>query len=121
MNKVIILGRLGKDPEFKQINPTTAVCNLNIATSETWKDKQGIDHERTEWHRVSVFGNQALPCSKHLQKGSQVLVEAKLSYKTWIEDDVKKYATEIIAKHVQFLDSPKEQLFDDTQQDTITF
>jgi single-strand DNA-binding protein len=103
VNKVIIVGRLGADPEVKAINSGTTVARLNIATSEAWV-KDGQKQERTEWHRVTVWGKLAEICGKHLSKGRQVYVEGKLQTRQW-EDQTgaKRYTTEIVASTVQFL------------------
>lgn len=105
VNKVIIVGRLGADPELKQVGNSQSVARLNIATSENWTGKDGQKQERTEWHRVVVWGRQAENCAKHLSKGRQVYVEGRLQTRSW-EDTAtgqKKYATEIVATTVQFL------------------
>lgn len=105
VNKVIIVGRLGADPELKQVGQSQSVARLNIATSEAWTGKDGQKQERTEWHRVVVWGRQAENCAKHLSKGRQVYVEGRLQTRSW-EDQTsgqKRYATEIVANTVQFL------------------
>jgi single-strand DNA-binding protein len=103
VNKVIIVGRLGADPEVKAINSGTTVTRLNVATSESWV-KDGQKQEKTEWHRVTVWGKLAEICGKHLSKGRQVYLEGKLQTRTW-EDQTgaKRYTTEIVASTVQFL------------------
>ena len=107
VNKVIIVGRLGADPESKAVNQTTAT-SINVATSETWVGKDGQKQERTEWHRVVVWGKLAEICAKHLKKGRQVYVEGRLQTRSWEDQQgQKKYTTEIIANAVQFLgDAP---------------
>lgn len=109
INKVILVGRLGADPEVKAINQTHA-CRLNIATSEKWT-KDGQTQERTEWHRVTVWGKLAEICGKHLAKGRQVYVEGKLQTRQWEDQQgQKRYATEIVASTVQFLgNAPSQQ------------
>jgi single-strand DNA-binding protein len=105
VNKVIIVGRLGADPELKSVGNSQSVARLNIATSEMWTGKDGQKQERTEWHRVVVWGKQAENCAKFLAKGRQVYVEGRLQTRSW-EDTAsgqKKYATEIVANTVQFL------------------
>lgn len=101
VNKVIIVGRLGQNPEVKAAGNST-VCRLSVATSEKWK-KDGQDQERTEWHRIVVWGKLAEICGKHLAKGRQVYVEGKLQTRSWEKDGEKRYATEIVANTVQFL------------------
>ena len=103
VNKVIIVGRLGADPEVKAIGSGSTVARLNIATSESWV-KDGQRQERTEWHRVTVLGKLAEICGKHLAKGRQVYVEGKLQTRQWEDQQgAKRYTTEIVASTVQFL------------------
>lgn len=105
VNKVIIVGRLGADPEIKSVGNGQSVARLNVATSENWTSKDGQKQERTEWHRIVVWGRQAENCAKHLSKGRQVYVEGRLQTRQW-EDSAtgqKRYATEIVANTVQFL------------------
>lgn len=103
LNKVMVIGNLGADPELKNINGNT-VCKLSVATSEKWTGKDGTKQERTEWHRVSVWGKVAENCGKYLAKGKKVYVEGKLQTRSWDgEDGKKRYATEIVAHSVQFL------------------
>jgi len=103
INKVIIVGRLGQDPEMKAVGQGSTVTRLNVATSETWVDKNGQKQERTEWHRITVWGKLAELCGKYLAKGRQVYVEGKLQTRSWEDNGQKKYATEIVASTVQFL------------------
>ncbi len=103
VNKVILVGRLGADPEVKAIGSGSTVARLNLATSETWV-KDGQKQERTEWHRITVWGKLAEICGKHLTKGRQVYVEGKLQTRSWEDQQgQKRYATEIVASTVQFL------------------
>lgn len=103
VNKVILVGRLGADPEVKAIGSGSTVARLNLATSETWV-KDGQKQERTEWHRITVWGKLAEICGKHLSKGRQIYVEGKLQTRSWEDQQgQKKYATEIVASTVQFL------------------
>lgn len=107
MNKCIILGRLGEDPQLKALSTGTMVCRLNIATSEYIKKE-----EKVEWHNVVVWGKAAENCAKYLSKGSQVVLEGKLQTTSWLgKDDKKRYKTEIVASHVQFLDKKEETPF----------
>lgn len=109
LNKVMIIGRLGKDPETKDINGAT-VCNMSIATSNKWKNKNGEWQEETEWHKVNVWGNAAKPCEQYLKKGSQVFVEGEIKTRSWEDaEGVKKYSTEIRASKVKFLDSKEQE------------
>ena len=104
VNKVILVGRLGADPEVKHLQNDRAVCNLSVATSEQWKDKQtGQKQEKTEWHRVTVWGEQAENCGKFLAKGREVYIEGKLQTRSYEKDGQKHYATDIIADRITFL------------------
>lgn len=104
VNKVIIIGRLGNDPELKQTAGGQSVCTLSIATSEAWKDQNGQKQERTEWHRVVVWGKSGENCAKYLSKGRQAYVEGRLQTRSWEDQNgQKKYSTEIVASTVQFL------------------
>ncbi len=109
VNKVIIVGRLGADPEQKSVG-TGTVTRLSIATSENWVDKEGKKQERTEWHRIVVWGKLAEICGKHLSKGRQVYVEGRLQTRSWEDQQgQKKYSTEIVANTVQFLGAAAER------------
>lgn len=105
VNKVIIIGRLGQDPEMKAIGQGTTVTRLNVATSEAWTGKDGQKQERTEWHRIVVWGKLAEICGKYLAKGRQVYVEGRLQTNSYEKNGVKMYSTEIVANTVQFLGS----------------
>ncbi len=106
VNKVIIVGRLGQDPEIRYTQGGAGVATINIATSENWLDKSGQKQERTEWHRVVVWGKQAENCAQYLKKGRQVYVEGRLQTRQW-QDQAgnKRYTTEVVAQNVQFLGS----------------
>ncbi|MCB0421122.1 MAG: single-stranded DNA-binding protein [Bdellovibrionales bacterium] len=104
VNKVIIIGRLGADPELKSISSGNNVCRLSVATSESWTDRNGQKQERTEWHRVVVWAKLADLCAKYLAKGRQVYLEGKLQTRSWEDQQgQKRYTTEIVANTVQFL------------------
>lgn len=105
VNKVIIVGRLGADPEIKSVGNGQNVARLNVATSESWTGKDGQKQERTEWHRIVVWGRQAENCARHLSKGRQVYVEGRLQTRSWEDSSSgqKKFTTEIVANTVQFL------------------
>lgn len=104
VNKVIIVGRLGTDPEVKNISPTQTVARLSVATSENWTDREGQKQERTEWHRIVVWGKLADLCGKYLVKGRQVYVEGRLQTRSWDDPQgQKRYSTEVVANTVQFL------------------
>lgn len=106
VNKVILIGNLGADPEMKYTPGGTAICKFNIATTEKFKDREGNPQERTEWHRIVVWGKSAEACGQHLAKGRQVYVEGGLRTRSWDDSDgVKRYMTEIHARDVQFLGS----------------
>ncbi|HXH31436.1 MAG TPA: single-stranded DNA-binding protein [Bacteriovoracaceae bacterium] len=104
VNKVILLGRLGQDPELKYTPGGSAVCNFSLATTESWTDKQGQKQEKTEWHRVVVWGKLAELCNQYLAKGRQAFLEGRLQTRSWDDKDGnKKYTTEILANSVQFI------------------
>lgn len=104
VNKVILVGRLGSDPEVKTIPSGQTVARLSLATSEKWTDKDGKVQERTEWHRIVVWGKQAEMCGKYLEKGRQIYVEGKLQTRSWENNEgQKQYSTEIVSSTVQFL------------------
>ncbi|MBX3160241.1 MAG: single-stranded DNA-binding protein [Deltaproteobacteria bacterium] len=104
VNKVILVGNLGADPDMRYTPSGQGVCELRVATSESWNDKNGQRQERTEWHRIVVWGKRAEVCSKYLSKGRQVFVEGRIQTRTYDDKDGnKRYITEIIANDVQFL------------------
>lgn len=104
VNKVILVGHLGADPDMRYTPSGQGVCELRLATSESWNDKNGQRQERTEWHRVVVWGKRAEVCSKYLSKGRQVFVEGRIQTRSYDDKEGnKKYITEIIAADVQFL------------------
>lgn len=97
VNKVILVGTCGQDPEVRYMPNGNAVTNLSLATSESWTDKQtGQKVEKTEWHRVSMFGKVAEIAGEYLRKGSQVYIEGKLQTREWEKDGIKRYTTEIV-------------------------
>lgn len=104
VNKVILVGRLGQNPEVRYTPSGAAVANFSIATNEFWTDKSGQKQEKTEWHRIVVWGKQAEHCAKYLSKGRQVYVEGRLQTRQWQDKDGQtKYTTEIQATTIQFL------------------
>lgn len=106
INKVILVGNLGADPETRYTPSGTAITSIRIATSESWKDKQtGEQQERTEWHRVKFFGRLAEIAGEYLKKGSQVYVEGKLRTDEYEKDGIKRYSTDVIADEMQMLGS----------------
>ncbi|KAB8038777.1 single-stranded DNA-binding protein [Silvanigrella paludirubra] len=105
VNKVILVGRLGQEPEIRSTTSGQQVCTLSIATSETWT-KDGNKEERTEWHRVVLWGRQAEIAHKYLKKGRLVYIEGKLQTRSWQDQQgQKRYTTEIVANNMQFLES----------------
>ena len=107
VNKVILLGRLGGEPESRQAVSTT-VSNFTVATSEKFKNQQGEWQERTEWHRVVAWGRLAEICKEYLHKGSQVYIEGRLQTRSWEKEGVKQYTTEIVISEMQMLDIRRE-------------
>ncbi len=109
INKVILIGNVGADPEVRYMPNGNAVTNLTLATSDSWKDKQsGQIQERTEWHRVSLFGKIAEIAGQYLRKGSKVYIEGRLQTREWEKDGIKRYTTEVIVDMggtMQMLDS----------------
>jgi len=106
INKVILVGNLGRDPETKYTQGGSAVTNFSIATSDSWKDKQsGEFTERTEWHNVVCFARLAEIAGEYLKKGSKVYIEGSLRTSNWEKEGQKHYRTEIMAKELQMLDS----------------
>ncbi|MFP6664295.1 MAG: single-stranded DNA-binding protein [Deltaproteobacteria bacterium] len=110
VNKAIILGRLGADPEIRFTQSGAGVCNFNVATDTVWKDKDGQKQSRTEWHRIVVWGNQAEPCSKYLTKGREVYVEGEIQTRSWEDKDGnKRWTTEIRARDVRFIGGSRSE------------
>ncbi len=106
VNKVILVGNVGKDPETRYLPSGGAVTNLAIATSEQWKDKNtGQPQEKTEWHRVVFFNRLAEIVNEYVRKGSKLYIEGSLRTRSWEQDGVTKYATEIVANEMQMLDT----------------
>lgn len=106
VNKVILVGNLGKDPESRFLPDGGAVCNFSIATTDKWKDKAGEQQERTEWHRIGTFGKLAEICGEYLKKGAQVYIEGRLQTRKWQDKEGNdRYTTEIVADRMQMLGS----------------
>jgi len=120
INKVILIGNLGKDPELRFTGMGQPVCNFSIATSESWKNKQGKSQERTEWHRITAWGKLAELCAQYLSKGRKAYVEGHLQTRKWQDKDkTERYITEVVAREVVFLSSAESQTKDketDTQE-----
>lgn len=109
VNKVILVGNLGKDPETRYLPDGGAVTNISLATTESWKDKaSGEKKEKTEWHRVGFFGKLAEIAGEYLKKGSQVYVEGRIQTREYEKEGVKRYSTEIIADRMQMLGGKPE-------------
>lgn len=106
VNKVILVGNLGRDPEVRYMPSGDAMANLSLATTDTWKDKSGEKQEKTEWHRVVMFGKQAEIAGEYLKKGSQVYIEGRLQTRKWTDKEGQdRYTTEIVADRMQMLGS----------------
>lgn len=105
INKVILVGNLGNDPEIRYMPNGNAVANVSLATSDSWKDKAtGEQQEKTEWHRVVFFNRLAEIVEQYVKKGSKLYVEGRLQTRSWEQDGVKRYSTEIVASEMQMLD-----------------
>jgi len=105
VNKAILVGNLGRDPEVRYLPSGQTVANFTLATSESYNDRSGTRQERTDWHNIVVYGKQAELCGQYLKKGRQVYVEGRISNRQWDAKDGsgKRYRTEIVAQRVQFL------------------
>ncbi|MEH6711605.1 MAG: single-stranded DNA-binding protein [Paraglaciecola polaris] len=109
VNKVILVGNLGQDPEVRYMPNGNAVANLSIATSESWKDQQGQQQERTEWHRLTMYRRLAEVAGEYLRKGSQIYVEGKLQTRKWQDQQGQdKYTTEIKVDQMQMLGGKRD-------------
>ena len=108
VNKAIILGRLGKDPEVKTLSNGSKIASFSVATSEKYKDKSGEDQEKTEWHNIVLFRSLADLAEKYLSKGKEVYIEGKIQTRSWDDNDGnKRYATEIVGSNINFIGSSK--------------
>jgi single-strand DNA-binding protein len=106
INKVILIGNLGRDPETRYTAAGSAVCHFSLATSENWRDRQsGEQREHTEWHNVVCFGKLGEIAGQYLKKGSKVYIEGQLRTSSWEQEGVKKFKTEVNAREMQMLDS----------------
>ncbi len=115
LNKVMIIGHLGSDPELRQTTSGHSVTRFNIATNEYWKSKTGEQNEKTEWHRIVAWGRLGEVCHQHLSKGRQVYIEGRLQTRSWEDNqNIKKYSTEIIASTVQFLGANEQKSMPNT-------
>lgn len=107
INKVIILGRLGQDPEVKKFDDEGSMTKFSVATSKKWKAKDGSEKEDTQWHNISCFGKLAEIASKYLSKGRQVYIEGELRTRSWEKDGERRYATEIVCERIEFIGDNK--------------
>jgi len=121
LNKVMLIGNLGSDPDVRYTPSGAAVANFNMATTEKWKDKQsGNLEERTEWHRVVVWGKLAELCKEYLSKGRTVYIEGRLQTRSWDDKDGnKRYTTEVVAQTVQFLSSRRDGATAQSQSSSV--
>ena len=109
LNKVMLIGNVGVDPEQRTTSTGTSVVSLTLATNEKWTDKQGNKQEKTEWHRVAMFNKLAELAIQYVKKGSKIYIEGKITTSSYEKNGEKRYSTEIIANSMQFLDSkPKD-------------
>ncbi len=108
INKIVVYGRLGSDPELKALPNGTSVVNFSMATTRTWKDKNGQKQEETEWHRCVIFGKRADVIKQYVHKGDKFYIEGRLKTRSWETDGVKKYSTEIMIEDFSFGDNPKK-------------
>ena len=126
VNKVILIGRLGKDPEVRKINATTTVCNFPLATNESYKNQDGSYTEQTEWHNIVMWRGVAERAERILKKGSTIFVEGKLRTRSWEDkENHKRYTTEIVVENFQLLDkreqsSTAQNTNSETKSDTET-
>ena len=117
INKAILIGSLGGDPECRFTQSGSAVTNFTMATTEKWKDQQGQQQEQTEWHRIVAFARLGEICGEYLSKGSKVYVEGRIQTRQWEDKDGnKRYTTEIVAKEMKMLDSKSSGERRDTSQ-----
>lgn len=109
VNKVILIGNLGQEPELRYTGSGTAVCNMSLATNETYTNRDGEEVQNTEWHRIVAWGRLGEICNEYLDKGSQVYFEGKLQTRSWNDDDGNtRYSTEVKAQEMMFLDSNRQ-------------
>jgi single-strand DNA-binding protein len=118
INKVILIGNLGQDPELRYTGSGTAVCNMRLATNENYKDREGNLVEKTEWHNVVAWDRLGEICNEYLQKGSQVYFEGSLQTRSWEDRDGNtRYTTEVKAREMRFLDQRESPMGGDLNQD----
>lgn len=117
LNKAIVVGNLGRDPELKYLDSGTAVCNFSVATTERWKDKDGEKKEETQWHRCCAFGKTAEFVAQWFHKGDTIGVEGKIKTREWEKDGDKRFTTEIHLREAFFVGSKKDQADDKGSND----
>ena len=121
LNKVMLIGRLGKDPELKYTNTGTAVCTFSLATNDTFKDKDGKQIDNTDWHNCVAWAKLAEICGQYLKKGTSVYLEGKQRTRSWDQDGVKKYMTETIIERIEFLGNKTENSQPEATEDGLGF
>jgi single-strand DNA-binding protein len=118
LNKAMLIGYLGADPEMRYTQSGAAITNFSIATNETWSDREGGKKERTEWHRIVAFGKLGELCDNYLRKGRQVYVEGRLQTRQWDDrDGNKRYTTEVVARDIVFLGGRNDEQQDKRNND----
>ena len=121
VNKAILIGRLGKDPEVRYTPDGTMVTTFRLATDEQWKDKNGEKVQKTEWHQIVTYRKLAEICGNYLVKGKLVYIEGRIQTRTWEDKDgVKRFTTEIIAGDMKMLDSKGQAKADNSSPDTVS-
>lgn len=113
MNKVILIGRVGKDPDVKQISDTFTVAALSLATNKRYKDRDGQKQEKTEWHQIKAFNNVAVLFQNYVRKGDLIAVEGEIETSTWEKNGEKRYSTEIIVNNLEFLSGQSREELQD--------
>ena len=120
MNKAMIIGNLGNDPELRYTQNQTTVATFSVASTERWKDSDGNKQEHTEWHRVVVWKGLAEVCNEHLSKGSKVFIEGKLRTRKWEDQDGNiRYSTEIIARDLEMLGGRQEETASQPNEENV--
>jgi single-strand DNA-binding protein len=117
INKAILVGRLGRDPEMRQTQSNTSVCNFSLATDENWRDQSGQNQKNTEWHKIVVWGKQGEIAHKYLAKGRLVYVEGRIQTRKYTDKEGhERYSTEIVARDIQFLSSQGDNISEGASQ-----
>ncbi len=120
VNKVILIGNVGADPEIKYLDNGTTIANLSLATTDYWKDKDGVKKDKTEWHNIVIFGKLAEIAEKYVMKGSKLYVEGSINYESYEKDGVKKYATKIKVREMRFIGRNSENGNNQSSENNIT-